>query len=181
MISCARCRRYRSSLDMAGNICVQCLGGRSRHLGDWANYIDEPVIVGVDESDEICEFDEVDAPCVDEPEPDIESVTESPATPVEPQAVRQNPVVRKNARKSNPKYLVRQMTAAAIRRGEIPPISDRECERCGQWAEEYHHCSYTDPDSYLDVMPLCVSCHNAVHLEQGGNETFFSVVRRSDR
>lgn len=50
----------------------------------------------------------------------------------------------------------------AIRRLELPPVTERACLQCGGQAQHYHHWSYLKQD-WLDVMPLCRRCHKRVH------------------
>lgn len=50
----------------------------------------------------------------------------------------------------------------AVKKGILPHISERKCEDCGEQANEYHHESY-DEDKWLDVTPLCFTCHKIRH------------------
>lgn len=58
----------------------------------------------------------------------------------------------------------------AVARGEMPPVSSLECQSCGNPAEEYHHHSY-EQQHWLDVTPLCRSCHRLLHTEMSRKET----------
>ena len=51
----------------------------------------------------------------------------------------------------------------AVRAGRFPPISSRVCASCGAQAEHYHHHNGYDEEHRLDVIPLCVSCHEEAH------------------
>jgi len=53
----------------------------------------------------------------------------------------------------------------AITRGEIQPISTQICNNCGESAQEYHHHLGYAKKHWLDVIPLCKSCHKNVHLK----------------
>lgn len=50
----------------------------------------------------------------------------------------------------------------AIARGELIPVSECNCSFCGSPADEYHHESYAEND-WLNVTPLCRSCHRQHH------------------
>ena len=62
----------------------------------------------------------------------------------------------------------RQMTRAhhvlnrAVKKNEIKHINEMQCAHCSLPAHAYHHWSYL-PMHWLDVMPLCRSCHHKVH------------------
>lgn len=49
----------------------------------------------------------------------------------------------------------------AVKVGKLPPIDTQTCVKCGQQAHHYHHEDYS---RRLDVIPLCGSCHQYVHL-----------------
>ena len=115
--------------------------------------------------------------CVDFGNYDNGEPKQRPISPISPKKKIPDHHQRKNHRSKNPKYITRLKTRGAINGGNIPPAHQCRCAMCGVPAREYHHKSYDRDDSYLDVLPVCVSCHNAIHLEQGGDETFFSVVR----
>lgn len=50
----------------------------------------------------------------------------------------------------------------AIYEGKMPRVSTRQCADCGKQAQHYHHESYA-PEHWLDVVPLCASCHKMRH------------------
>lgn len=58
----------------------------------------------------------------------------------------------------------------AVLRGEMPPVASLQCQSCGNPAEEYHHHSY-EQQHWLDVTPLCRSCHRLLHTEMSRKES----------
>lgn len=54
----------------------------------------------------------------------------------------------------------------AIRRKEIPHARALICGVCGKQAGEYHHHNGYEPEHWLDVMPLCTTCHKRTHIKQ---------------
>lgn len=50
----------------------------------------------------------------------------------------------------------------AVARGDLLPVCEKSCVSCGKQAQDYHHHSY-EPEFWLDVIPLCKSCHRLVH------------------
>ena len=50
----------------------------------------------------------------------------------------------------------------AVRRGELAPASACQCNDCSKPAVDLHHHSY-EPKHWLDVVPLCASCHRIRH------------------
>lgn len=50
----------------------------------------------------------------------------------------------------------------AIAAGSLPHISTKQCSSCGNQAYHYHHHSY-EQNHWLDVIPLCRSCHRLIH------------------
>ncbi len=52
----------------------------------------------------------------------------------------------------------------AIRAGRIKPARECLCADCGKQAQHYHHESYA-PAHWLDVVPLCASCHQKRHAK----------------
>lgn len=73
---------------------------------------------------------------------------------------KRNEYNRKYNRENQEKRHAHIIVQMAIGRGELPPIISRECNRCGKMAQHYHHADYAKP---LDVIPLCVSCHQFLH------------------
>lgn len=58
------------------------------------------------------------------------------------------------------KYHARQAVWNAIRAGQLPHPDTLQCHYCPKQAEQYHHWSYL-PEHWLDVIPVCVPCHNS--------------------
>lgn len=52
----------------------------------------------------------------------------------------------------------------AVAAGRLPRITERQCDVCNAPAQEYHHWSY-EVEHWLDVIPMCASCHKALHAE----------------
>lgn len=52
--------------------------------------------------------------------------------------------------------------ARAIKDGVLQPATTQRCLCCGEEADKHHHWSY-EPDHWLDVAPVCNSCHAKVH------------------
>lgn len=53
----------------------------------------------------------------------------------------------------------------AVSRGDLLPVSEQKCNQCDDRATDYHHWSYL-PEHWLDVIPLCRSCHKKLHFQQ---------------
>lgn len=51
----------------------------------------------------------------------------------------------------------------AVRKGDIPHISNQSCIQCGQRALDYHHHKGYSPEHWLNVIPVCRNCHKAMH------------------
>lgn len=51
----------------------------------------------------------------------------------------------------------------AIRAGKLPRAAACACNHCGQPAHEYHMADCSRP---LEALPVCRSCHRAIHKEQ---------------
>lgn len=66
-------------------------------------------------------------------------------------------------KKSNPvKVKAQSAVYGAIKSGRLARARDCQCLYCGSDATEYHHWSY-EPEHWLDVVPLCHSCHMKIH------------------
>lgn len=64
--------------------------------------------------------------------------------------------------KENPhKRAAHMAVKSAVRRKDLPPIKTVQCVICGKPAQDYHHWSY-EPEHWLDVIPVCKSCHRKV-------------------
>lgn len=74
---------------------------------------------------------------------------------------------RKEARRNrdNPQRQAKSEVKSQIERGKMPRASECQCADCGQQAAHYHHESYAK-DKWLDVIPLCVSCHRKRHAKK---------------
>lgn len=46
---------------------------------------------------------------------------------------------------------------------QIPPASHLPCASCGKPADHYHHYLGYAPEHWLDVIPLCLVCHQEEH------------------
>ena len=57
-----------------------------------------------------------------------------------------------------------------IRLGKLPKISQLECDKCDNQAQDYHHPDYTFS---LYVIPLCRSCHSTLHGK--GNKELYKL------
>ena len=60
------------------------------------------------------------------------------------------------------KCSARAAVGYALKAGRLAPASACECNDCRAPAVELHHESY-EPEHWLDVVPLCVSCHKKRH------------------
>ena len=60
------------------------------------------------------------------------------------------------------KARARGAVGMAVYRGKIPAAKHLECIMCGDGARHYHHHHGYDKEFWLDVIPVCVSCHNTV-------------------
>lgn len=53
----------------------------------------------------------------------------------------------------------------AIKKGVLQRPEERSCTECGNSARHYHHhLGYSD-EHLLDVVPMCVGCHQKVHWD----------------
>ncbi len=69
-----------------------------------------------------------------------------------------------NYRRSNSdKAKAHNAVAVAVVQGRLPKASTCSCAHCGGGATEYHHWSYAS-EHWLDVVPLCHSCHMKIHF-----------------
>lgn len=67
----------------------------------------------------------------------------------------------KKYRQDHPdRYAATNAVWSAILTGKLPKASEHPCAnpKCTNHANQYHHASY-EPEHWLDVIPLCVSCH----------------------
>lgn len=50
----------------------------------------------------------------------------------------------------------------AIRDGRLPQLNSLQCHYCPAQAKQYHHHKGYEPEHYLDVIPVCIKCHNEI-------------------
>lgn len=53
----------------------------------------------------------------------------------------------------------------AVRTGKLSRSNIKQCHYCFKQAQEYHHPSYA-LENQLDVIPVCIKCHNKLHRKQ---------------
>ena len=58
------------------------------------------------------------------------------------------------------KIYARASVYRSVKRGDIPQASTLQCDHCPNPAEQYHHYLGYKRENWLDVMPLCIKCHN---------------------
>lgn len=63
----------------------------------------------------------------------------------------------------------REAVRAAVKAGDLPHISERVCEDCGEQAQIHHHDSYKEA-RWLDVRPLCGVHHKEWHSKWQAEE-----------
>lgn len=68
---------------------------------------------------------------------------------------KQNPFARKAHR----------AVSDAIESGILNSVKSLPCSQCGNTAAHYHHHLGYEPQHWLSVIPLCVSCHRAEHAK----------------
>jgi len=51
---------------------------------------------------------------------------------------------------------------SAIRAGRLPRPDSLQCHYCPAQAKEYHHYNGYAPEHWLDVIPVCIPCHNKI-------------------
>jgi len=50
----------------------------------------------------------------------------------------------------------------AIRAGKLPRPDSLQCHYCNNQAKQYHHWQGYAPEHWLDVVPICISCHRNI-------------------
>lgn len=70
---------------------------------------------------------------------------------------------RRYRMKNRAKFIAHCKVNAAVKRGELQPVTQCICVLCGNQAKHYHHESYDRP---LDVTPVCSACHKLIHMER---------------
>ena len=82
-------------------------------------------------------------------------------------------------RARNPiKAKVRGTVGVAVYRGKIPSAKYLKCAKCGDDARHYHHHNGYDREFWLDVIPVCIPCHNSIKYDKPlevSNETGKSI------
>jgi len=70
-------------------------------------------------------------------------------------------------RKNNPeKQRAHQTILRAVKKGDMPHPSTLSCVSCGKQARHYHHNKGYAKENWLDVVPLCPTCHVRIHLRE---------------
>ena len=67
--------------------------------------------------------------------------------------------------KDKQKIRARDAVSNAIKRGEFPKAQDCQCATCGQPAAAYHHHNGYRKEHFLDVVPVCDSCHQMAEVD----------------
>lgn len=60
----------------------------------------------------------------------------------------------------------------AIKIGRLPRPDSLQCHYCPAQAKEYHHYKDYEPEHWLDVIPVCIKCHNEIPKKQVISATF---------
>jgi len=58
------------------------------------------------------------------------------------------------------KYKARNKVNNAVAKKKIPKVTTLQCIDCGSPAKQYHHHKGYDVEHWLDVVPMCISCHS---------------------
>jgi len=78
---------------------------------------------------------------------------------------------RKQALKAYYKYPLKakakKSVYTAIAQGLLSPLQLTECVICGARPDDYHHWNGYEKAHRLDVIPMCVRCHKAIHRRDG--------------
>jgi len=83
-------------------------------------------------------------------------------------------LVRKNGEiEYKKKYPEKRKASEAVNRAvysnKIPRASSLICAICNtKQAKHYHHHKGYDEGNWLDVIPVCIQCHNNIHHKNGG-------------
>jgi hypothetical protein len=64
------------------------------------------------------------------------------------------------------KYAARTAVGNAVMLGNLPRVTQCQCDSCGRQAEEYHHHNGYSSEHALDVVPLCRECHRKAEAVQ---------------
>ena len=60
------------------------------------------------------------------------------------------------------KAKARDAVNRAVRNGKLPPIRSLQCKICKTNARHYHHHKGYEKENQLNVIPVCIPCHNDV-------------------
>lgn len=70
----------------------------------------------------------------------------------------------KRYRENNPEKIEAQSAVQIkIDAGKMPRAAELDCFLCKNKADHYHHHKGYDKKHWLDVVPVCVSCHSLIH------------------
>ena len=61
--------------------------------------------------------------------------------------------------KSKIKTKARYVVSEAVRKGLLPKPDTAKCRLCPEQGQEYHHHRGYEKEHWLDVIPVCTSCH----------------------
>jgi hypothetical protein len=78
----------------------------------------------------------------------------------------------------NHKDLAHKAVNSAIRKGVLKSAKLFNCQICGEQAAHLHHHNGYAPENYLDVIPLCVSCHWKQHAKPEGIPVLVRLTSR---
>jgi hypothetical protein len=72
-------------------------------------------------------------------------------------------VTKRHSEKYPEKIKARRAVNHSIKRGELKPAPFYSCHECQiRRAAEYHHWHGYKPEHWLDVIPVCTSCHKRI-------------------
>jgi hypothetical protein len=63
----------------------------------------------------------------------------------------------------NRQRVAQTLVGRAVADGRMVRPDTLPCVRCGKQARQYHHHNGYEPEHYLDVVPMCASCHVKEH------------------
>lgn len=77
------------------------------------------------------------------------------------QSVKCKQMRKKHYKANFIKYQARHSVGHAIRNNKLSRPNTLPCYYCENKAKEYHHHKGYDPENWLDVVPVCIPCHNS--------------------